>query len=331
MLVAAATKLSAVPVGLNARSHSPKKTKHVKSVVATSGIKSEGQTQSFVASLLSGATAAITVDAVLFPVDTVKTRLQAAQSSVIKEVSNKKFIDLKMVLGVYDGFLPAIAASAPTAATFFAAYDSLKSYLIPRCEEKYAPLVHLAAAAGGDLAASVVRAPFEVVKQRLQAGVDPSAAAALRNVLKAGGPGGFYRGWSALALRDLPFDAIEYPLYELLKKKFAEAKGGALTPLEGSLCGSLSGGITAALTTPLDVAKTRLMISEPGAYKGLWDCLGKVAREEGAGALFTGLAPRVGMITLGGAVFFGAYEYSRAFFDAVEERNKAPAEEEVAL
>ena len=33
-----------------------------------------------------------------------------------------------------------------------------------------------------------------------------------------------------------------------------------------------------------------------------------IYREEGAMALFSGLGPRVGWITLGGFVFFGAYE-----------------------
>ena len=39
------------------------------------------------------------------------------------------------------------------------------------------------------------------------------------------------------------------------------------------------------------------------------DCLRRVYREEGWRALFAGLGPRVAWISLGGAMFFGAYEY----------------------
>lgn len=259
--------------------------------------------QEFVIGLLSGAAAGMAVDLTLYPLDTIKTRLQAS--------SNARF-SLKTLQGIYDGVGPAIAASAPACAAFFGAYDSLKRYLTRRVGDQYGPLVNMAAAAGGDLTQSVVRVPFEVVKQRLQAGVDKTWQEAVSNILAARGPRGFFAGWSALALRDLPFDIIEFPLYEALKDAWARKKGAKLETWESSLCGSLAGGIAAGLTTPLDVVKTRLMTQRTGGsvlkYTGLMDCLVKVSREEGMGALYKGLVPRVVNIALGGAIFFGAYE-----------------------
>lgn len=79
---------------------------------------------------------------------------------------------------------------------------------------------------------------------------------------------------------------------------------------ESSICGSLAGGIAAALTTPLDVVKTRLMTSS-GESMGLWNCFLKVAQEEGVSGLFAGCVPRVAFIGLGGAIFFGAYEAAK--------------------
>ena len=43
-------------------------------------------------------------------------------------------------------------------------------------------------------------------------------------------------------------------------------------------------------------------------YVGTMNSLSTIYREEGAAALFSGLGPRVGWITIGGFVFFGAYE-----------------------
>lgn len=49
-------------------------------------------------------------------------------------------------------------------------------------------------------------------------------------------------------------------------------------------------------------------------YNGVVHALRKIAAEEGAHALFSGIAPRVMWISIGGAVFFGAYEASRKVF-----------------
>lgn len=49
------------------------------------------------------------------------------------------------------------------------------------------------------------------------------------------------------------------------------------------------------------------------AYVGTINSLQTIVREEGALALFKGIGPRVGWITIGGYIFFGAYEKSMEF------------------
>ncbi|CAM9171814.1 unnamed protein product [Ectocarpus sp. 6 AP-2014] len=270
---------------------------------------------SFVTGLLSGAVAGTTVDLVLYPLDTVKTRLQATAGAKLS---------MNTFRGLFNGVAPAIAASAPCAAVFFGAYDSLKRVLTEKLPDDYASVAHAGAAAGADLAQSVVRVPFEVIKQRVQAGVDASGRAALASVMKSQGPRGLYRGWGALALRDLPFDIIEFPLYEWFKSEWTKVKGEKLAPWQGSLCGSVAGGIAAGLTTPLDVVKTRLMTQSPGQYAGIGGCLRSILKEEGPGALFAGSVPRMTSIAFGGAIFFGAYETAKSIISVkMEERATA--------
>lgn len=95
---------------------------------------------------------------------------------------------------------------------------------------------------------------------------------------------------------------------------------------EAAICGSISGGIAAALTTPLDVIKTRLMLGNDKhgvAYTGGMDTIRKL-HEESMGftrgpeavsknaalgrVFFAGVGPRVMWISIGGFIFFGAYE-----------------------
>lgn len=271
-------------------------------------------TRTFQISLLAGAFAGFTVDAVLFPLDTLKTRMQLATVSNVSSTASTKAPAL--IKGLYAGFAPAVAASAPAAAAFFAMYDYTKRVLAARTDSKYAPLCHMAAAAAGDVASSTVRVPFEVVKQRMQSGMYASARAAVRGTLAKEGVAGFFSGYGSLILRELPFDAMQFPLYEYLKMRWARETGVTVNELrtwQTSVCGSLAGGVSAAVTTPLDVVKTRLMTQAAGAtkYKGIIHGLRTIAREEGPRALMSGVAPRVLWISVGGAVFFGAYEAAK--------------------
>jgi solute carrier family 25 S-adenosylmethionine transporter 26 len=285
----------ALPLGA-AAAPSPKKGAEKAAAVGQS------QAEAFTTGLLSGAAAGATVDLILFPLDTIKTRLQAKAGAKLT---------VGMFKGLLDGVGPAMAASAPCAAAFFASYDSLKHTLNERVKEgsRLKPFVPAVAAAGADLAQSIIRVPFEVVKQRLQAGVDATAMGAVSSILKTQGAKGLYNGWGALALRDLPFDIIQFPMYEYFKREWARRKGSALEPWEGSLCGYVAGGISAGLTTPLDVVKTRLMTGAGGI--GIGECLQRIVQDEGFSALYSGAVPRMTSIALGGAIFFGTYEFAK--------------------
>ena len=68
---------------------------------------------SFVTALVAGGLAGTSVDVALFPIDTLKTRLQSPQG----------FLKSGGFRGIYNGLGSAAAGSAPGAALFFSSYE----------------------------------------------------------------------------------------------------------------------------------------------------------------------------------------------------------------
>lgn len=251
-----------------------------------------------VVGLISGAFAGTIVDIVLFPLDTLKTRLQSRSSVVWSS---------QLFRGIYRGIGPAVAASAPAGAAFFGTYEFTKRVVSDWLSERYQVFGHMLAAIAGDVAGSTVRVPFEIIKQNLQANIFSSSRQAVYHIVQRQGLSGLYRGWFSLIVREIPFDIIEFPLYEYLKKRW-KTSSDDLETWQSAVCGCVAGAVAAALTTPLDVAKTRVMLQGTNTYRGIVSTLLHIAKEEGITCLFSGMIPRVLWIGLGGAIFFGSFE-----------------------
>ncbi|KAJ7170948.1 mitochondrial carrier domain-containing protein, partial [Mycena filopes] len=166
--------------------------------------------------------------------------------------------------------------------------------------------------------ACLVRVPTEVIKTRAQTstyGPGQSSLSAARFLLASDGWKGFYRGFGSTIMREIPFTSIQFPLYELLKSRLSTFVGRKpLYAHEAAVCGSFAGGVAAALTTPLDVLKTRVMLDMRDATKeklpSLSARLKNIYVAEGVPALFAGVVPRTLWISAGGAVFLGVYEWA---------------------
>lgn len=149
-----------------------------------------------------------------------------------------------------------------------------------------------------------------------------------RAIYKSEGILGLYRGFQATIQREIPFACIQYPLFEYLKiawmrfgSSTADEQDRRLEPWKGALCGSIAGGITGFLTTPLDVIKTRIMLAESmhktKPYNLPWHGLRQLYLEGGLKKMFAGAGPRTLWISVGGFLFFGAYEKTSSILDTV--------------
>jgi solute carrier family 25 S-adenosylmethionine transporter 26 len=308
-------------------------------------MSSSQQSTPFNHALVAGALAGTTVDLTLFPLDTLKTRLQSASG----------FFASGGFSGIYRGVGSAVVGSAPGAAFFFVTYEGTKDFLSSRQssllgatggrdgtgEGQQGPAVHMLAASAGEVAACAVRVPTEVVKQRAQAGQHGgSSLSSLRHILDLRGKIGLrgvwmelYRGWSITIFREVPFTVIQFPLWEALKaygRDRRERQGRGLFgdlrregvdevgAAESAVYGSLSGAVAAAVTTPLDVLKTRVMLS--AERRGFASVAAEILRDHGVRPFFAGIGPRVMWISIGGAIFLGSYQWA---VNAMQGRSKA--------
>eukprot|EP00514_Thraustochytrium_sp_LLF1b_P010816 CAMPEP_0184543754 /NCGR_PEP_ID=MMETSP0199_2-20130426/3157_1 /TAXON_ID=1112570 /ORGANISM="Thraustochytrium sp., Strain LLF1b" /LENGTH=274 /DNA_ID=CAMNT_0026937825 /DNA_START=123 /DNA_END=947 /DNA_ORIENTATION=+ len=254
--------------------------------------------------LAAGGAAGLAVDVSLFPIDTVKTRLQASAGFWKSGGFN----------GVYRGLGSAAIGSVPGAALFFGTYENAKP-IVGAYLGHDSPAVHMMSASLGEIMACLVRVPTENVKQNLQAGTYKTTGEALRAISRESGVFGFFKGYMSTVAREIPFSMIQFPIWEGLKTLLANrSEDGKVHSVESAAAGSLSGAFAAAVTTPLDVVKTRLMlrVDKNGVpYTGMVSTFQRILAEEGFTALLSGIQPRTMWIGIGGFVYFGVYESAR--------------------
>ncbi|KAG7229588.1 hypothetical protein INR49_012603 [Caranx melampygus] len=95
---------------------------------------------------------------------------------------------------------------------------------------------------------------------------------------------------------------------------WSRRQGHTLYSWQAAVCGAFAGAVAAFVTTPLDVAKTRIMLAKAGSTTASGNIpvvLYDVWKSRGLTGLFAGSIPRMTFISLGGFIFLGAYEKVR--------------------
>jgi solute carrier family 25 S-adenosylmethionine transporter 26 len=247
----------------------------------------------------------------MFPVDTIKTRIQMEQENPFR------------LKGIYKGVGGSLVGQVPYGVLTFGSYEMYKQKLLPRFPNVPDTVKVAVAAVLGDLTGSGWLCPSEVIKQQVQAGMFTSTREAIKSIWKTKGLIGFYQGYWGGVARDVPFRVAQLTSYEATKALYLRLKARRLhldgkgrkdveplnlTPVEAAVCGAVSGSFSAAITSPLDRFKTLLM-TDSAAYGGtVASCAAKIWREEGIRGLFTGIGPRVVYIAPSVVIFFVAYE-----------------------
>lgn len=154
-----------------------------------------------------------------------------------------------------------------------------------------------------------------VIKQRMQLHKSEfrSMWTCARVVYRTEGISAFYVSYPTTLAISIPFNAIQFTVYEQIKR-FVNPRG-EYSPLTHIFAGGVAGAVAAAVTTPLDVAKTILQTRgtsiDPDIRnaKGLVDAFRVIWTRDGFKGFGRGLSPRVLTIMPSSALCWMSYEF----------------------
>lgn len=186
-------------------------------------------------------------------------------------------------------------------------------------------------------------------------------------------PLALWRGYSALAGRNLPFTAMQFPIFEKFKEYITDWRkqkvGHDRKPTEISVmerglvtasAAGTAGAISAVVTTPIDVVKTRIMLAAATGFanqdvkdvgkqaagklkegkvadamgsitggndpkrkpQSSWAIGKEIVRDQGWRGLMRGGALRGGWTMLGSGLYLGVYESGRLYLERGRTNNE---------
>lgn len=293
--------------------------------------------------LISGGTAGLFEALVCHPLDTIKVRMQLHKKGGLKNpgfiTTGVKIATKEGFAGLYKGLGAVVIGIIPKMAIRFSSYEQYRTLLKDSDGNISTFNIFIAGVGAGVTEACLVVNPMEVVKIRLQAQhhslSDPlsapkyrNAAHALYRIVKEEGFAVLYRGVSLTAARQATNQGANFTVYSKLKEYLTEqhtknGNDGKIPSWQTSCIGLISGAIGPFSNAPLDTIKTRLQKESKGAKNPAFNNLsafGKIKkigiellREEGVGALYKGITPRVMRVAPGQAVTFTVYEYVSSY------------------
>ncbi|XP_076624296.1 mitoferrin-2 isoform X2 [Colletes latitarsis] len=248
--------------------------------------------------MIAGAFAGIMEHCVMYPLDSVKTRMQSLTpgpgggGGVLKVLIT--MIREEGILRPIRGMSVMVVGAGPAHALYFSCYEFIKNKLSSsRAPNEINLTIYGTAGALATLLHDGVMNPAEVVKQRLQMYNSPyrNVRTCIKSIYKSEGVFAFYRSYTTQLVMNIPFQVIHFMTYET-SQAIMNPKH-TYSPALHVVSGGLAGAVAAAITTPLDVCKTLLNTQNGIHAQGMVDAFKKVYLFGGIPGYFRGIQARV--------------------------------------
>ena len=248
----------------------------------------------FYGHMIAGAIAGTTEHTAMFPLDTIKTRMQTATGAAARAAGGvesaaafatssassapsaavaahnhaapfaamraaaRSLMRTEGIAGLYRGVTAVGIGVGPAHAVSFATYEWAKRRLSAD-DGAHHPARHAFAGAAATVIGDAVQTPVDTIKQRLQMCGSPYTGVwdCARRTVRSQGLGALYRSYPTTLAMNVPFTAMHFAAYES-GKLFLGGDVEEETFFTQFTAGGVAGGLAAAVTTPMDVVKTRI-------------------------------------------------------------------------
>lgn len=269
---------------------------------------------------------------VVTPLDVMKVRMQSHVCSIGSGVpcvqpghvdgmrdAFHKVVRADGVRGLWRGLSATLALAVPTTGVYFTVYEAFmaRAAATPGVSDGVAAIT---CGASARVLTATAASPIELARIRVQAGYPGGMFSILKDVYRRDGMMSLWRGLGPTLIRDAPFSAIYWGVYEALKdpvrSPLPERMLGGEHNFSGFLLAGIgAGGLAAFVTVPADVVKTRRQASM-GVTEGLAsprEIARLILQEEGVRGFFRGAGPRVVKVAPACAIMMGTYELFKIY------------------
>eukprot|EP00794_Sanderia_malayensis_P005693 gene5693-6394_t len=293
--------------------------------------------------VMAGAAAGIMEHCLMYPVDCVKkcqvafalknvivvgqTRMQCLRpnpNAIYSGIGNaiKTMIRTEGALSPLRGMNVVALGAGPAHAVYFSSYEVAKKFITNLGPGNHSRTL---AAGGAGVVATLFHDaamnPIDLIKQRLQMYNSPyrGVVHCFKTVIKEEGIRAFYRSYSTQLTMNIPFQCIHFMTYEAARANLNPSGGyHAMTHI---IAGGTAGALAAAITTPLDVAKTLLNTQERCAVcevthsetrvfiTGMFNAMSSIYKLQGIKGYFRGIRARVIYQIPSCAICWSVYEF----------------------
>ena len=283
--------------------------------------------------LFSGSAGGTAVVLVGQPMDTIKVKMQTF-GHMYSGIANCFVRTVRtdgVFRGLYAGTTPALVAYISENSVLFAALGLTQKLVACACGVSNVDNLNLVQSAVSGSCASVFSAmvlcPTELVKCRLQAAKELSAATAAKTgakqkpisvtsiitgIVKSEGPRGMFRGLVPTWCREIPGYFCFFLGYEASKELVSyvsKRHKDDLSSLGTMFCGGMAGVCFWTCIFPLDVIKSRIQVR--GIQGNVLSVGANILKSEGITAFYRGLSPALVRTFPANAGLFLAYEHTR--------------------
>eukprot|EP01063_Lacrimia_lanifica_P013802 TRINITY_DN20408_c0_g1_i1.p1 TRINITY_DN20408_c0_g1~~TRINITY_DN20408_c0_g1_i1.p1 ORF type:complete len:326 (+),score=84.76 TRINITY_DN20408_c0_g1_i1:89-979(+) len=271
---------------------------------------------SLAATVVAGSAAGMSEHLVMFPIDTIKTRIMSQNvghkyGGMVN--TGKSIISLEGWQALYKGFAPAFSAAVPAHAALFTTYERVKT--AARSSGLNGQTSCILAAVSATMVHDSVTVPFDVVKNRMQEGgyANRTAREMFTRILREDGFAAFARPLPMHWLMNIPHMTVQWLTYESLKLATGRDIEEQIA-LDFFVCGALAGINASFISTPLDLIRTRIQLGGR-SYIGT---VSDIYTKRGVRGFWRGAVPRMTFSAPSTALTMTTYEVLKAFIKSFE-------------